>query len=189
MGTLIAGISLWIIAHLIPSVTPGLRDAMQAKLGTGARGVMALLILAALALIVIGWRSIVPQMVYDPPVWGRHLNMLLMYVAIYLLGAAKGAGRIRQWIRHPMLTGVIVWSIGHLFSNGEDRSVLLFGAMALWALVSIFTISAREGAWVKPAQVASIGREGASLVIAAIVYAGLMFGHGYFTGVPLLPMG
>jgi len=62
---------------------------------------VALSLLGAVALMIFGWRSAVPEFVYDPPTWGRHFNMLLMFVSIFLFGAAQGKSRIKQWIRHP----------------------------------------------------------------------------------------
>src|SRR4051794_26472862 len=110
MGALIAGVLLWSIVHLTKSVAPGFRKSLQDKLGTGPhRGLVALLIIASVALMIYGWRTAQLEFVYDPPVWGRHLNMLLMIFAIILFGAAQGKSRIRQWVRHPMLTGMLVW--------------------------------------------------------------------------------
>jgi uncharacterized membrane protein len=189
MGMLISGVLLWSVAHLFKSLAPEVRAGLESRLGAAARGLVAVCILAGLGLIIAGWRSILPMPVFDPPIWGRHANMLLMLLSIILFGAAQGASRIRQWVRHPMLTGMLLWAVGHLLANGEDRSIVLFGGLGLWALVSIIAISARDGAWVKPAKVASIGREAISLIIALIIYALLLWGHVYFAGVPLIPVG
>ena len=112
--------------------------------------------------------------------------MALMFVAILLIGAAQGASRIRQWIRHPMLTGVLVWAAGHLLANGDNRSLVLFGGLGLWALISIITISRNEGPWVKPAKIATLGRELLSLAIVAILYVILVFIHPWIAGVPVV---
>ena len=40
----------------------------------------------------------------------------------------------RGWLRHPMLTGVVVWAVAHLLVNGDAASLVLFGwPWALWA--------------------------------------------------------
>ncbi len=187
MGMLIAGVLLWSIMHLMKSVTPGVRTSIQGAIGEGPhKGLVALLLLTSLGLMIFGWRSTPAEFVYDPPVWGRHLNMALMFAAILLLGAAQGSSRIRQWIRHPMLTGVLVWAVGHLFANGDNKSLVLFGGLGLWALISIITVSRNEGVWVKPAKVASAGRELLSLVIVAILYVILVFIHPWIAGVPVI---
>lgn len=187
MTYLIAGVLLWSIVHLMKSVTPGVRTSIQGAIGEGPhKGLAALLLLASVGLMIYGWRSAPAEFVYDPPVWGRHLNMLLMFFAIYLIGVAQGKSRVRQWIRHPMLTGVLVWAIGHLLANGDNKSLVLFGGLGVWALISIITVSRNEGAWVKPAEVATPGREVLSVVIALILYGILFAAHPYFAGVPLV---
>ncbi|NRD90902.1 NnrU protein [Sphingopyxis sp. BSNA05] len=187
MAMLITGVLLWSLVHLMKSVTPGLRASIQGAIGEGPhKGLVALLLLMSLALMIFGWRATPAEFVYDPPAWGRHANMALMFVAILLLGAAQGSSRIRQWIRHPMLTGVLIWAFGHLLANGDNKSLVLFGGLGLWALISIITISRNEGAWVKPAKIATAGRELLSLVIVAILYALLFWAHPFLSGVPLI---
>lgn len=189
METLLAGVIIWAMAHLIASVAPGLRAELHARMGMASRGLIALFILMGLALMVVGWQSILPQPVYDPPLWGRHLNMALMFISVLLVFAGRSHSRTRRYLRHPMLTGAVIWAIGHLVTNGDSRSVLLFVGIGLWACVSIVTISRRDGPWARPVEVASIGRETLGVIVALIVYVALVWGHGYLTGVPLLPNG
>ena len=186
MGALIAGVLLWSIVHLVKSVAPGLRTNIRAKIGEGPhQGLVAVLIITAIALMIYGWRTAQYEFVYDPPTWGRHLNMLTMIFAILLFGAAQGKSRVKQVIRHPMLTGVVVWSAGHLLANGDSRSLVLFGGLGLWALLSIFTVSRNEGAWVKPSETATMGREILSVVIALVLYIVLFGMHRFYAGVAL----
>jgi len=188
MTTLIIGVLLWAAVHLMKSVTPGLREKIRTALGPGLhQGMVATLLLVAIYMMVIGWQTTTPTFVYATPPWVQSTVMALMFLSIYLFGAANGNGRIKQKIRHPMLTGMILWSGGHLLANGDIRSLILFGGLGLWAFISLFTISAREGPWVKPDSVASIGREVVSVIITAVLYAALIWSHVYFTGVPLLP--
>lgn len=187
MGLLIAGVLLWSVMHLMKSVTPSVRASVQDAIGEGPhRGLVALLLLVSLAMMIFGWRSASAEFVYDPPEWGRHANMTLMFLAILLIGAAQGASRIRQWIRHPMLTGVLLWAIGHLLANGDNRSLVLFGGLGLWAVASIFTVSRNEGIWKKPARIATPGRELLGVGIAAILYVVLLFVHPWIAGVPVI---
>lgn len=187
MAMLITGVLLWSLIHLMKSVAPDLRGKIKSAIGEGPhKGLVALILLVSLALMIFGWRSTTAEFVYDPPAWGRHANLTLMFIAILLIGVAQGASRIRQWIRHPMLTGVLIWAVGHLLANGDNKSLVLFGGLGLWALISIITVSRNEGAWVKPTRVASLGRELLSVVIVAILYAILLFAHPWIAGVPVI---
>ena len=187
MGLLIIGIVVWSVVHLYPSFFPARRSLLIERLGGKYQGLFALTIIFSVVLIVLGWRSTLPYTVYDVPSWGRHLNMFTMFFALMLLGAgsAKGISRIKQYIRHPMLTAVMVWGLGHLLANGDIRSVILFGGMTTWAIISLFTISRIEGAWVKPTKVAGIKREGVLLVITIVAYLVLFMSHRLFTGIAL----
>jgi hypothetical protein len=40
--------------------------------------------------------------------------------------------------------------LAHLLVNGDLASVLLFGGFAVWAVVAMRGINARDGAWVRP---------------------------------------
>jgi uncharacterized membrane protein len=188
MKLLIIGVLLWSCVHLYPSVFAARRDAIVERLGKPYKGIYALCIVFSIVLIVLGWKHTVPEQVYTNPTWGRHLNMLTMFFAIMLLGAgsSKGISRIKQYIRHPMLMGVVVWSIGHLLANGDIRSVILFGGMLTWAIISMVTINLRDGAWVKPSEIAGVKREVILLVITIVVYLVLFMTHRLFTGIPLI---
>lgn len=187
MGMLISGILLWSIVHLMKSVMPSMRANLIAKMGAGPyRGLVSLSHIAALVLIVLGWRSMTAEMVYDPPSWGRHLTMLLMLIAVYLFTVSQVKSRVKSWVRHPALTSMVLWAIGHLLANGDNRSLILFGGLGLWALISLFTVSRNEGPWVKPSEFPAMGREIMTVLIAAVAYVLLVGGHRWFTGVALV---
>ena len=60
----------------------------------------------------------------------------VMLVAVILLGMGSSKGKMRTWLRHPMLTGVLVWSVAHLLVNGDRPSLVLFAVcVALYVLV------------------------------------------------------
>ncbi len=162
MSLLIAGIALWWAGHLYKRLLPDL----HARLGKGAS---AVIILAGLALIVIGFRGMDHVPVYTPPSWGVHLNNLLMLIAVILVGAGNSKSSLRRVLRHPMLTGVVVWAVAHLVANGDLAGVILFGSMAVWALVEMAVINAREPGY-EPWQGGSIFGSVKLLAISAVVY-------------------
>ena len=185
MVLLVLGMVLWAAMHLLPSTAPGLRQGLIDKLGFNAyRGMFSLSVLAALVLIVFGWRNSQPSLVYLPAESLRLVALLLMVPAFLCLGASGRATRIGRIIRHPQLTGLLIWSISHLMSNGDSRSVILFGGMGIWAVLEIVLISRREGDWQKP-QAPSWTKEALGIAITLSVMAVVMLIHPWIAGVPL----
>ncbi len=183
MAWLIAGVLLWSALHLSPALLPGTRRQLMDRLGNKRyRGLFALLIVGAIVLIVIGWRSVAIRPVYVPPLYGSSVVMLLMYVSFLLFAAADAPGNLKRFIRHPMLTGAVVWSIAHLLANGDNRSVVLFGGIGAWALVEMIAINHRDGAWQRPAPVA-VSKDVMTAFGSAVLYAIVLFLHKYLFGV------
>ena len=61
MIMLIVGLLLWTVVHLFPSVAPAGRQLLVTRLGNHAyQGLFSLFAIAALVLIVAGWRNTVP---------------------------------------------------------------------------------------------------------------------------------
>lgn len=159
---------------------------MIEKLGLGPyKGLFALLILSSVVLIVLGWRSTLPQDIYFPPPWGRHVTFTLVLLTFILFAAAKRETNIKRVLRHPQLTGLVLWGIGHLFANGDDRSLVLFTTLGLWAILEMITINRRDGAWQKPEPV-PMRNDVITVIGGCMVYVVVMFAHPYFTGMNLI---
>ena len=151
MIKLTLGVLLWSITHLLPAAVPGLRRSLLGKMGeNGYKGVFTLLMVLAIYLVISGWKAAVPESVFLPPAWGRHLTALLMLIAFVLFFAPYPPNNIKRALRHPQLTGVLCWGVAHLLANGEGRSIVLVGGLALWALLEIVLINRRDGLWQKP---------------------------------------
>ena len=185
MGLLIAGLLIWCLVHLMPSLATPLKQNLITRLGDkGYKLLFTVLMLTSLALIVFGWRSATPSHLYQLPGYTRHIAMLLVLIAFVLFGASNYPTRIRQLIRHPQLTGVIVWAFAHLMLNGDSRSVLLFTSLGTWAVLEIIFINKREGEWVKQ-PVPGWAREVRGLVISLVVFVVVVMLHPYMTGVSI----
>lgn len=134
---LVLGLVIFLGAHSVRIVAPGWRDARIAAWGEGTfKGVYSLASAIGLVLIVWGygkaWEN--PVLLYDPPVWTRHLAALLMLLSFISLAAYMlPAGRLKPILKHPMLLAVKIWALAHLIANGDLGSVVLFGAFLLWA--------------------------------------------------------
>ena len=186
MSMLLAGLLIWISVHLFPSVAPAAKQRLVAKLGSNEyQGIFALCIIVGLLLIIFGWRSTVPMHLYSPPEQLRHPAMLLVVIGLVLIVAANFPTRLKKFIRHPQLTGVLLWAVAHLLLNGDSRSVIVFGSLACWCLVSMFTINRRDGAWVKPSTTHSRSREIVMVIVGLVLAAIAMRFHDYLSGVPL----
>ncbi|MCB1854475.1 MAG: NnrU family protein [Halieaceae bacterium] len=185
MTLLVLGILLFAGLHLVKSLAPELRAGLIARLGAMPyRGLFSLLVLGSVALIVLGWRSSVPQYVYSPSPALQHPAMTVILVAFLLMVASSRPSRLRRIVRNPQLSGVVLWAGAHLLLNGDSRSLVLFGGLGLWALVEIVAINRRDGVWIKdPAP--GLGTDLANLVIALVVVAVVVFIHPWLAGVPI----
>ena len=182
MLLLVCGLLLWSIVHLIPAIALPLKNAWINAVGEKSYpATFALLILASVVMIVLGWRTIIPEYYYVLPPISRTFTIVLMLLAFLLIGAAPRKTAIKKFIRHPQLTGVVLWAIAHLLSNGETRSIILFGWIGIWALLEILVINRREGEWVKP-EAPGIGVEIRGLVITLVIFSVFVFAHPYFAG-------
>lgn len=186
MAMLLTGVLLWMATHALPSAGRPLRQSIIDKVGFNAyRGIFSLLILCAMGLIISGWRGAQPTSIYLPDPSLRMAAIGLAVLAIVLFGASNRPSRIGRIVRHPQLTGVLVWSVAHLLANGDSRSLVLFGGFAVWAILEIILINRREGAWQKPAA-PGMGAEALGIVIPLLIAGALIYFHQWLSGVPLL---
>ena len=183
MSLLISGLLLWSLAHLFPSTMSGTRGSVIAKIGDKRyHGLFALVIVASLLMIVFGWKSAIATHIYVPPLIGSPLPSLLILIAFILLVAAQTRTNIRRFIRHPQLTGVAIWGSAHLLTNGDSRSVALFGVMTVWSILTMVLCSRRDGTWVKPGPVA-ISSDIITVVGGAVGFGVLLYAHQFLFGV------
>ena len=188
MSVLLAGIILWFAVHSFPAYAPGKRDALAAKLGEDRyRGVYSLVIVASLVIIVFGWKNAVPNAVYEPPMGPGILPSILIFVGLVFFFASQVNGNIKRVLRHPQMAGTILWAVAHLLTNGDSRSVVLFGGMAIWAVFEIVMINRREGPRAEPG-LASGKFDLIAVVIGGVAFAILGHFHLQLFGVSPTPV-
>lgn len=146
---LVLGVLLWAYSHLMKRVTPGFRAGLGDSRG---KGVVTVLTLIALALMIYGYRTADVVMVWYPPAFLKHINNLLMLIAVILFFMQANRGSLRTLMRHPMLGAVKTWALAHLLVNGDVASIILFGGMLAWAVFDMIMINRMEPAWVRPAK-------------------------------------
>ena len=151
MTKLVIGVLLWSFMHFLPAAEFGFRKTLITRLGENPyKGIFALLMALSIYLIISGWKAAIPELVYAPPLWGRHATALFVLIGMILLLAPYPANNFKRILRHPQLTGLACWGVGHLLANGEARSIVLFGGLALWAIIEMVLLNRRDGAWIKP---------------------------------------
>lgn len=183
MALLIAGVTLWTLAHLFPAVAPGVRANLAGKFGEGPyKGLFAFDIVLALGLIIFGWKTAIPTSLYAPPDISDKIPLVFIIFAFVLFVASSLPNNLKRYVRHPQMGAVICWGIGHLLTNGDSRSVVLFGGLTAWALLEVLFINKRDGEWERPASV-PLGGDITTAVVAAAVFAAVVYFHAALFGV------
>lgn len=186
-GLLIGGILIWIVVHLTKSVTPGLRTSLINSIGEGPyKGLFSLTLIGAIVMMVMGWKATSPVLVYELPAGTRHVTMALMWLALILFVSARLPNDFKRILRHPQLTGVIIWAFAHLLSNGDSRSLWLFGGMFVWAHLEIIFINRRDGPRQNPEAV-GLMRTFIPVAVGTVLLIVLAWFHPWLSGVSILP--
>ncbi|MEQ1901929.1 MAG: NnrU family protein [Devosia sp.] len=184
MIALILGLVLFFGMHAIRMLAPGLRDAQIAASEGRWKGLYSLVSLAGFVLIVWGYilyRPDAPQL-YLPPDWGRYAAIVLVWLGfVCLVAAYQPVGRIKATIQHPMLTGIALWSAGHLLANGDGAGFIVFGAFLVYSLWNLAAQFRRDQP--RPAFAGYRG-DIVALVSGTIAYAAiLLWLHAWLFGV------
>jgi uncharacterized membrane protein len=188
MTILVLGLLIFLGVHSTRIVSEGGRAKAIARLGEGPwKGIYALLSVIGFVLIVWGFASARSDasIVWVPPIWTRHVTILLMLVSLILL-AAYGFKRshIAVAVHHPMICGVAIWAFGHLLANGSTADLVLFGAFLIWAAVDLISSYGRDrrNAVVYPAP--NFGATIGAIVVGLLLWAVLIGGlHLWLFGV------
>jgi len=163
----------------------GFKSRLIEKFGlNGYKGILTAALIASVVFMVFGWRNIQPPHLYYLGPMVQKIALLMLVVAIYLIVNSTEKNRLNRIVRHPQLTGLIIWAVAHVLMNGDTRAVTLFSGLALWAIVEIIVINRRDGFWQKPAA-GTMAVEIKSVVKAIVVVAVLTWAHPYFAGVPV----
>ena len=172
---LIAGVALWWAAHLFKRVAPERRAGM----GDGGKGLIAAALAVSIVLMVIGYRGTPFIPVWTPPSFMVHLNNLLMLIAIYMLSPAPKRGRLLRGLRHPMLTGFAIWAMAHLLVNGDAASIVMFGGLLIWAIMTGRIINTAQPEWT-PNTGGSYAKDAMFLVGSVVLLGVIGFAHNWF---------
>lgn len=154
---------------------------LRKRLGDGRYmtlyGVVSLLFFVAL---VVGYqRAPDSEWLWVGPEMARTLAVPLNGTALTLLLAAYlPVGRIKRTVHHPMMVATAIWALSHLWIGGDLAKILLFGAFALYAVLSI-VMAFRRGERVTTTP--HVKGDVIAILGAVIGTVGILyFGHGHY---------
>jgi uncharacterized membrane protein len=188
MTYLLLGLLLFLGTHSIRIFADDWRTRQFARLGEKRwKGLYSIAALGGFALLVWGYGQtrLAPVELWNPPLWTRHLALLLMLPAFVLLAAAYVPGnRIKAALGHPMVAGTKLWALAHLLANGRLGDVVLFGAFLAWAVLSFVAARKRDRSAGTRYPALGAGRDVKVLIVALLGWAAFTFwGHQWLIGV------
>jgi uncharacterized membrane protein len=150
MTQLILGLILFLGAHSVRIWADGWRDQTIEAYGEKAfKGVYALVSIFGFYLLVVGYGEARLQTVaiWNPPIFTKHISMLLMLLSSILLVATYiPRNHFKMRLGHPMVLSVKVWALSHLLANGNLADLVLFGSFLIWAVLNFRSARARDRA-------------------------------------------
>ena len=188
----LAGLVIFFGVHIFSAVRSRDPDKdLRARMGYGPyMGLYGLLSIIGFVLIIYGYGATRGAgVLYVPPTWLAHINLLLTIPALILLVASQiPAGYIKKFSKHPMLLAVKLWALGHLLANGELNSVILFGSFLAYAVFDRIMVKRRGDNGPGPDVALSPIMDGVSVVVGAGAWAAIaLWLHPILFGVNALP--
>lgn len=180
---MILGIALWIGAHVFKRLAPEIRSG----LGEKGKGPVALVLLLSVVLMVIGYRNSAFVPVYDLGAGAKHVAVIVMLPVIAFMGLGSSSSRVFITMRHPMLTGFVLWTGVHLLANGDRDSIVLFGSLGAWAILQMWLINREEGYFTPKRKEGTVAGDVRLLIISVVLYAVIAAVHIWLGKNPFTP--
>lgn len=192
MFYLVMGLAFFLGIHTLRIVADDWRSAKVAALGLMTwKGIYAAVSLAGLALIILGFGVARETSIelWQPAAWSRHAAGLLTLVAFALVVASYvPSSRIKGLVGHPMVAGLMVWSVGHLASNGRLADLVLFGTLLAWAVVEFVSLRKRDKADGVTREPGSWANDIVTVIIAVVIWY-IFALHLHYSLVGVAPFG
>lgn len=188
MLELMAGIVIFLGAHSFTTLRDKRTSVIERIGPLPYRILHSLVSLLGLVLIVRGFAhyradGYIP--VWTPPPWMSHITILLMWFAFVSLACmGKRPGRIRGWLRHPMLVAIKIWALAHLLANGDLGSMVLFGSFLAWAVYDRIAVKRRGDAGA-PRVPGFTSADAIGVGVGTVAYVAMIFLHPLLIGVPV----
>jgi uncharacterized membrane protein len=189
MILMLAGLVIFLLAHGFTAMREQ-RAAVIARIGeTPYKAVNGIVSLVAILMIAYGfgdWRAAGAPQIWYPPVWTRHLALLLMLFASIFAVAGYSAGYLKKVLKYPLLVGVKTWALAHLLANGDLPTIILSVVFLAWAVNARISMKRRG----PPVMRGPAGFKGDVLAVGGgiVLYLFLVYiFHPYVVGVPVMP--
>lgn len=148
MTNLLIALAAFLALHSVPAIPPVRAGAIAVL---GRRTYLALYSLVSV--LVLAWvfqaaltTDYIP--LWEPAGWQAKVTLVTAPIGMFLVLAGLASanplsitmrhdaapGAVTTITRHPVLWGFLFWSLGHLVPNGDLRSLILFGGLALFTI-------------------------------------------------------
>jgi uncharacterized membrane protein len=174
MLVLILGLVLFLGMHAV-TMKRDLRAQLIERFGAGGyRGLYSAVSIIGFGLLIYGYglqRAAGYTVVWEPPVWTRHLALLLNLPIFILLAIGRRPSWLLSRVKHPMLLAVKIWATAHLLANGDLGSLLLFGGFLAWAVMARISVKRRPEEIARAAAMTNVafGRRDIIAIVAGLV--------------------
>lgn len=184
----ILGLAIFLGAHVFVTMRER-RAALIARIGEWPyRGLFALVSSIGVVVAAYGfasYRAAGPLMLWYPPIWTRHIVVVLMWPASILVAAAYLRGNVQRTLKHPLLVAIKTWAVAHLCANGDLGGIVLFGAVLAWAVYDRITLKRRADPGAPSIPAGGGKNDMIAIVVGTIIYLALGFVfHPIVVGVP-----
>lgn len=157
MTNLLIALAAFLALHSVPAIPPVRAGAIAAL---GRRTYLGLYSL--ISVLVLAWvfqaaltTDYIP--LWEPAGWQARVTLVTAPIGVFLVLAGlvsanplsitmrqdASPGAITTVTRHPVLWGFLFWSLGHLVPNGDLRSLILFGGLALFTVSGFVLLDRR----------------------------------------------
>lgn len=175
MLIMIIGLFLFLGAHSVRIVAEDWRNRQISQRNESVwMGIVSIISLLGFVLLIWGYSQarIEPTIIWQPPLWTRHLAAVLTLPAIILLVAAYVPGtKIKTMVGHPMILGVKLWALAHILANGTLTDIILFGSFLIWAVLDYRASKRRDKATGNKYLSVGISRDIIAVTVGVISWA------------------
>jgi uncharacterized membrane protein len=176
LAILVLGLVVFLGPHFLTAFRAE-RQQIVDRIGLGPyKALYSVVSIVGILLIAYGfglYRSTGWIDVWYPPRWARHVTVALTWPAIILVVAAYVPGDLKRRLKHPMLVGVKLWAFGHLVSNGDLGSIILFGSVLAWAVFDRISLKHRTDAGAPPIPIGGRRNDLVAIVLGTVLYLAL----------------